>query len=530
MQSQNLINKSGAQKKSDAWQRKSAQQNSHDMPSHPYDALENANWLAGDLASAAQCATVIQRQGLLHRRNDSRRVQTFLRLQRLYGNQFVQRVIAQHAIQAKLKIGQPGDIYEQEADRIAEQVMKMAEPPVQRQPEEEEEKEEEEELQMKASPGQIPDVGPDIESRINAMKGGGQPLPVSTRAFFEPRFGYDFSQVRVHNDVRAVETARTLNARAFTTGRDVVFGGGRYAPETVRGRQLLAHELVHTIQQSAFGRRFCAVQYPVTIMRLPEQTGSESLTERVGLSASKIPRPTLVRAGGGIAATVYFAQNDFLLDSLSFELAQTLSEELRFVPNPRIIVDGHASTEGTIEYNRDLSEHRRLAVIAVLRSKLIGTPSFGGKAYGESKPAVEEKAKTSAELEHQRAQNRRAVIWIMPTPAVGPTKPIGLSLPTRAPTPDEELGRIMKEPPVPPPPKRSLSEMVREKFDDAMEDILRKAGVPPRYREPIKEGARNLMQTGLQEALDAALDQTGLSDAEKRAIKEAIKATSETKF
>ena len=72
---------------------------------------------------------------------ESQKVQSLLRLQRLYGNQFVQRTIAQHAIQTKLQIGQPGDIYEQEADRVAEKVVQMPEPQVQRQPEEEKEEE-----------------------------------------------------------------------------------------------------------------------------------------------------------------------------------------------------------------------------------------------------------------------------------------------------------------------------------------------------------------------------------------------------
>jgi hypothetical protein len=78
----------------------------------------------------------------------------------------------------------------------------------------------------------------------------GQPLDAGTRAFMEPRFRFDFSQVRVHTDARAAESARVVNALAYTVGRDVVFGEGEYEPGTSEGRRLLAHELVHTIQQS----------------------------------------------------------------------------------------------------------------------------------------------------------------------------------------------------------------------------------------------------------------------------------------
>jgi hypothetical protein len=122
-------------------------------------------------------------------------------------------------------------------------------PLVQRQVEPEEE-EEEEIVQAKESASQAPEVTPGLESRIQSLKGGGQPLPESVRAFFEPFFGYDFSQVRVHNDTQAAESTKAINARAFTLGKDVVFGAGQYAPETSSGKRLLAHELTHVVQQA----------------------------------------------------------------------------------------------------------------------------------------------------------------------------------------------------------------------------------------------------------------------------------------
>ncbi len=77
----------------------------------------------------------------------------------------------------------------------------------------------------------------------------GQPLDATTRAFFEPRFGHDFSQVRVHTDAKAAESARAVSALAYTVGRDVIFGVGQYTPETNAGKKLLAHELTHVVQQ-----------------------------------------------------------------------------------------------------------------------------------------------------------------------------------------------------------------------------------------------------------------------------------------
>jgi len=82
------------------------------------------------------------------------------------------------------------------------------------------------------------------------LRSPGQPLDAATRSFFEPRFGYDFSQVRVHTDSKAAESAKTLNALAYTIGSDIAFGGGQYLPQTTTGKRLLAHELTHVLQQA----------------------------------------------------------------------------------------------------------------------------------------------------------------------------------------------------------------------------------------------------------------------------------------
>jgi hypothetical protein len=229
-------------------------------------------------------------------------------------------------VQTKLTIGQPNDLYEQEADsptetlreRVAEQVMSMpdvtTQHPVQRQatPEEDEvqtkplsaaiiplvqreakpqEKEDmqmkplstlqraamsedEEEVQTKAITGTLQrqemlekeevqtksalqrstdgslHAGSSIESRLNHSKGGGSPLPDEVRSFMEPRFGADFSQVRVHTGSDAAQMNWDLNAQAFTHQQDVYFGAGKYDPASNAGKQLLAHELTHVVQQT----------------------------------------------------------------------------------------------------------------------------------------------------------------------------------------------------------------------------------------------------------------------------------------
>jgi hypothetical protein len=230
-----------------------------------------------------------------------------LALQHSYGNQAVQRLVSRRAVQAKLTVGPAGDHYEQEADRVADQVMRMltprpasrpssiqrsgeedaeavqtkplagtitplvqrqaeeeeevqTKPLVQRQAEEEEEvqtkplvqrqAEEEEEVQTKPQEaGAGFETSQAVEGQLRAARGSGQPLPADVRSYMEPRFGADFSSVRVHTDGQAAQLNRQLSAQAFTHGEDIYVPADKYAPQYVGGRRLLAHELTHVIQQ-----------------------------------------------------------------------------------------------------------------------------------------------------------------------------------------------------------------------------------------------------------------------------------------
>jgi len=162
-------------------------------------------------------------------------------LHRTGDNRYAQQMV----VQAKLEIGQIRDVYEQEADRVADAVMQMIEPDGIRLAEAI--------IQTKQSPGKGMEVASGLEARIKHLSGSGLPLPEPVRAFFEPRFGHDFSMVRIHTDVQAAKLARALNARAFTVGQDVVFGAGQYVPGTAAGMRLLAHELTHVVQQTGAG-------------------------------------------------------------------------------------------------------------------------------------------------------------------------------------------------------------------------------------------------------------------------------------
>jgi hypothetical protein len=233
-----------------------------------------------------------------------------------FGRSVSRSQTAAPVIQAKLKIGEPNDKFEQEADRVAEEAMRMPDsevsgvskssakiqrkcgactsgeglcpqcaeeeriqrkplastitPLIQRQSEALEFAEEEGEiLPPEKVPSQSPEAHPETETQLNDIKSGGQPLPQSLRAFFEPRFGYDFSQVMVHTGAQAASLARAVNARAFTVGNDIVFGAGQYRPNTPAGHRLIAHELTHALQQGAAASRPMALA--------PNRTGKQSL-------------------------------------------------------------------------------------------------------------------------------------------------------------------------------------------------------------------------------------------------------------
>jgi hypothetical protein len=173
-----------------------------------------------------------------------------------------------------LRIGEPNDAFEQEADRVANAVMTGGQTklgwslsqlpigiPLRRKcacggsggaEGECEECKEKETLRRRAASPATPTVVPPIVH--DALRSSGQSLAPETRAFFEPRFGHDFSGVRIHTGAYAAESARAVNALAYTVGREIVFGQDQHAPSTLAGRRLLAHELAHVALQSGQSR------------------------------------------------------------------------------------------------------------------------------------------------------------------------------------------------------------------------------------------------------------------------------------
>jgi hypothetical protein len=214
-----------------------------------------------------------------------------LHLQRTIGNRAVQRMLQTHAEQRRAGstgtiapraghdfsgislhphatsqspsargsavVSSPDDAHEREADAVANRVMRMAAPAPERSAaaapafhhtqQEGRAGSPQREAAAAAGAEAAPAAGP----ALSAARNGGVPLPPRARAFFEPRFGQDLGHVRLHVGDDAARGARAVQARAYTVGSDIVFGAGQYAPSTMEGGHLLAHELAHVVRQDS---------------------------------------------------------------------------------------------------------------------------------------------------------------------------------------------------------------------------------------------------------------------------------------
>ncbi len=163
-------------------------------------------------------------------------------------------------VQPKLKIGQPGDKYEQEADAVADRVMRMNQSEtMQMQPIEEEEEVmqklrmqpiEEQEEAVQAKSNSVSEISPDLTNQLNSTQGKGNAMPHQTNQFMSSALGSDFSGVKIHTGTESIQMNQHLGARAFTHGNDIYFNNGEFSPDNNEGKRLLAHELTHVAQQN----------------------------------------------------------------------------------------------------------------------------------------------------------------------------------------------------------------------------------------------------------------------------------------
>ncbi len=276
------------------------------------------------------------------------------------------------AVQTKLAINQPGDVFELEADRVADAVMRMADPAAAEQrvtrlhsaaglqrcscgksagsSQCEECKTEAIRLQRSSEAMSAGGAAPPIVHE--ALSSSGRPLDAATRSFMEPRFGHDFSDVRVHTDARATESARAIDALAYTVGNRIVFGEGSYTPTSEAGQRILAHELTHVIQQGSGSgatriQRACKGGVPKTLRCVPDPSITPPVTRFL----------FNVDCDDFAPSSPPFASEEARMDAF----AKTIP------PKATISIVGLASFDGPSDLNERLSCRRAQRGLAVIK-------------------------------------------------------------------------------------------------------------------------------------------------------------------
>lgn len=259
--------------------------------------------------------------------------------------------LATPRLQAKLTIGAPDDIYEQEANRVADTVLRMPASQVQRACScggtctdcQKDEEDRGRTIRRQAS-GEAMTGGaapPEVERVLRAP---GQPLPAGTRAFMEPRFGRDFSDVRIHRDALAARSAERMQAAAYTVGRDIAFAPNRFSPESASGRHLLAHELTHVVQQAG------AAPAQVQRDRLPCTSGTT-----IKLYSVNLPGST-----GTLAHDLKFANE--VLCQCGIELVEAGGEswdtKAMDLQNPKGVLNEYSDVTNPTDEEKALMAHR----------------------------------------------------------------------------------------------------------------------------------------------------------------------------
>ncbi|MBA1342196.1 MAG: hypothetical protein C5S52_01160 [ANME-2 cluster archaeon] len=382
-------------------------------------------------------------------------------------------------IQAKLKINEPGDIYEQEADRVAEQVIATpAHPDVIGAP-----------PCIQCFSGQSTGGMDSVPASVDqALSSPGRPLEPALKQDMEQRFGHDFSRVRVHSGTAAEQSALEVNANAYTVGHNIGFGAGQYAPGTREGQRLLAHELTHVVQQfgptvvedsgSQIRQQF---QRMVTVSQIgdlyernanlvadtgvnivgamhdirPKRFHRDISFQSAGAAGKRFQRQSTRRTGFGSTEPktecdppVCFPYPsdifgfEFDSDQLRPEEEERLKTSAMFMaPDESVFILGYASVEGPENYNMNLACHRANKVKEILQQETLSTI--------RSIHAIGETNAFGPEL----AQNRVVQVFIH-----RPPPPPALPTPTTEPEPKPETKPETKPkptlPPLLPPSKR----------------------------------------------------------------------------
>ena len=332
-------------------------------------------------------------------------------------------------IQAKLAIGGVDDPLEHEADRVSDQVMRMAAPEVAlsySSPQVSRKcsacEEEEQSLQKKPAKKTATAAEEAPASVHEVLSSPGQPLDAASRAYFEPRFAYDFGRVRVHADSKAAELARAVNALAYATGCDVVFGSGQYSPTSSAGRRLLAHELAHVVQQAT------AQPSASRLRREPDQKPKQEQKPKQAAEKKPKPRKDVVLLGEGwkggreLSAVLANGGKIYRVNSVE-EAAKTLAK----IDGPigTLYFVTHSTNSGELKFGKSEGFIKAADIASKLKGSLPAedspqTVDFRGCSVGSSPKAMED-IRTALGAQSVAAGNCYAVIKLSGSIKIGET-------------------------------------------------------------------------------------------------------------
>jgi outer membrane protein OmpA-like peptidoglycan-associated protein len=357
-----------------------------------------------------------------------------------------------------------------------------------------------------------------------AQHDAGHPLDDTTRTTMESSLGHDLGAVRIHTGAEAADSSRAVGARAYTTGADVVFGAGEYAPSTAEGEHLLAHELTHVVQQSAAPPQAAGAAPTIQRQALPN---APDLTLR--------PSPTAARLLGSLTLEGFATDSAALTGehhAALTALAAALRSLLRSYPTGALSVTGHTDATGSEAHNATLGERRALAVTAVLvaegiSSDVISTSSAGEGELREPTPHASPRNRR-VEIRFEPGQRGRLVEPLQ-MPEDKPSTPVNLFPPSALPpeTPTEKMKRILQ--PIPEAPAGpTISQAVLEQLDRRLNKAMEKLGVPDKYRPYVRDAAHSALAAGVGKLRDMALDQLPMGEQEKEALRKAAEAAVQT--
>ena len=356
---------------------------------------------------------------------------------------------ANFVLQRKLAIGASNDPLEIEADRTADRILRMPDQSISESPAAIshaassalrrcscggssgggtcDKCKDEAELQRKRSGPAPVSEAPGIVHEV--LRSSGRPLDRATRSFFEPRFGHDFSGVRIHTGALAAESARNVNALAYTVGSNIVFRTEQFAPDTANGRRLLAHELTHVVQQRRNGRSASS-----TLRRAGGPSASAPAQKDAGPEPIRKPDPAngcySDRNVNGRGMVEEIGKTQWVLSNFDIDQHYVKQEHFKFLKDtvaPKInktepgkflvAIVGEASTTADFDYNLDLSKWRANCVAEELVAAGLDDqhrPNIVAQT-GELRGDLEQiAAGIDPRKGIEKSKNRRVTIFLLP--------------------------------------------------------------------------------------------------------------------